>query len=216
MRGELELLEERLFHRCLSVATMMASHRALNKETGEIPDWIRYQHVWPPVQRPLVGPIKRPCPREWAQIMNHPDVIFRGTARANQIAEQMQVERKEDEQPTLPSAHTRQAGHGHHDQSAEQAVKEEMMVHRIPLADTSPEQVVRDIYGNTETIDVWRNPSKAYPQTLTPVLSAAFGHGPTGEEMSDRAHAIKPDRKSYFCSKRKSSLRFPVPNPQAG
>src|SRR6266850_2593583 len=136
-------------------------------------------------------PRKGPHPRKWPQVMNHPDVILGGAASAHKVAKQMKVERKKDQQTSLPSADPCESGYRNHDQRTEQPVKEEMMVHRIPLADTSPQQVIRNIHSEANAVDIRRNPSEAYPEPLARVPGRALGDRPTGEEMSDRTHAIK-------------------------
>jgi anti-sigma regulatory factor (Ser/Thr protein kinase) len=54
----------------------------------------------------LARPIKRArVSGEWAQIMDHPSVGGRGTAGTDQIAEQVKVERSEDQEQSCPTPH---------------------------------------------------------------------------------------------------------------
>src|SRR5438552_18856355 len=108
-------------------------------------------------------PPERYAPRERAQIINDPDIVVRRSARSRQIAKQMQMERKENQQQRLPAANPCRGCNRNRDHCAEQPVKEEVMIDRIPLADTSAQQIIGDIHSQTETINIWCQTREADP-----------------------------------------------------
>ena len=95
--------------------------------------------------------------------MNHPDIVSLRTTRANQVAKQMEVEGKENQQQRFDPADRCQTSNRHHQKRPEQAVKKEVMVPRIILANIRAESLIFEIDQETKPIQIWRQAGQTNP-----------------------------------------------------
>src|SRR3989442_12782200 len=109
-------------------------------------------------------PPKCSNPGEWPKIINYPDVVNRWTTRAHEVTKQMKMERETNQQQCLPAVDARHPRNRHDSQRAEQPMKEKVMIHRIPLAGSATQRIIRDIQCQAEPIETRRKSRKADPQ----------------------------------------------------
>ena len=121
---------ENLVHAVIKCANNRIS--ALGSEPQH-PEEQRHRNpsVLPAVQPPLAGPVPIWLPREWAEIINGPDVLRRRPARADEIAQQVQVKnhkRPHRHTPAIPCKKRQRSGSQH---GAEETMKQPVMVIRV-------------------------------------------------------------------------------------
>ena len=144
----------------------------------------------PGVERPLVFPKPHGVLGEGAEVEERPEVNGVGSAGAEEVAEEVEVEGEEAEESDAGFAPGKGSEDSSDENRAKGSVQEVMVVMEVVEGFFAPESLVGHIEKDAQAVEVGKNAGEGNEAAIAGVIGGFGGEDPGGQEMGFGIHFV--------------------------
>jgi hypothetical protein len=128
--------------------------------------------------------------RERRQVVLGPEIVRRGPARADKVAQEMDMEGEKAEARRPPSMDASRKEHDNAETGAEKAMKEGMVIGAVQKGLRTTQYAIAEVDDQSEPVEVRRDTRPRNQVSVSRLPAAEVADLPANEEMRDGIHGV--------------------------